>query len=166
MNNSPKPVVGVQTKKGFMSPNWKCWQELLEIQSPSKYSSEQWEVEFILNLQMNTYEVWNKQNKILHGDSKRECNDKMKQKLRLQIKDLYSIDWTDIDPGDIRLFKMPYTQHQKGRIGGMRTWITMAEMAFQKVPNLQTELMEFPFFPKLAEWKINNGIIMQSDSLD
>ena len=67
--------------KGFLSTKWKQVQQLWETQSPSNVHVEQWESEVIQIVQQYTYAVWKRRNDTLHGETKRECIEKKKQKL-------------------------------------------------------------------------------------
>ena len=87
--------------------------------------------------------TWQKINEVLHGETKRECTEKIKLRLRLHIKELYSMDRSRMEGRDKRLFKLPCRQRIKGGIVGMNTWIAMTEMAFQKIQDPDMHSLEF-----------------------
>lgn len=86
-------------------------------------------------------------------------NEKMKEKLQLQMKELYSLGRSRLVQTNLQLFTLPCRQIQKQGIGGMKTWNAMAEMEYQKIPNFEELYGEIWMHPMTAIWKESFGMI-------
>ena len=67
--------------EGIISNNWRKTQEWWIQQNVTKSTIDQCRCHVVDQIQQYTYNIWQKRNEILHGETKRECIEKNKIRL-------------------------------------------------------------------------------------
>ena len=141
--------------KGLISTKWHTAQNKWLAQNNQRQTRDTWAKYFIKYLQDYTYQVWIKRNEFIHGKDKKSHYSIQKQKLKEQVKLLYSHPRDGLNRTELQLFNLPLAQRQRSSINSMTTWISTTETILQRnlYENTQTNDRIIKWvYPRPKKW--------------
>ena len=119
-------------EKGFISSRWAKAQQLWEQLHPSRTKNNMWERNLVILLQQYTLSIWDKRNKLLHGETKKENKEIRLHKCRDKVRTLYKYPRQELTIKERRYFNLPLRYRLKGSISAMELWIEVVETIYRK----------------------------------